>query len=97
MTYYTGLDVSLRSVSICIIDDKGAIQHEAKVAADVDLIVRCLHDFSLDVNAVAFEAGALTQYHYHPIKEADSWNVPLTSEVAILHIEVSSGDFAEQS
>jgi len=23
MTYYTGLDVSLRSVSICIVDDQG--------------------------------------------------------------------------
>lgn len=42
MTYYTGLDVSLRSVSICIIDDKGDIQHEAKVAAEVDQIVTCL-------------------------------------------------------
>ena len=23
MTYYTGIDVSLRSVSICVVDDKG--------------------------------------------------------------------------
>lgn len=60
MTYYTGLDVSLRSVSICIIDDKGFIQHEAKVAADVDRIVRCHHDFSAEVNVVAFEVGTLT-------------------------------------
>lgn len=70
MTYYTGLDVSLRSVSICIIDDKGVIQHEAKVAADVDPIVCCLHDFSAEVSVVAFEAGALTQYLTYGLQEA---------------------------
>ena len=31
MNYHTALDVSLRSVSICIVDDDGAIQFEAKV------------------------------------------------------------------
>ena len=33
MTYYTGIDVSLRSVSICVVDDKGEVCLEAKVAA----------------------------------------------------------------
>ena len=32
LTYYTGLDVSLRSVSICIVDDKGEVCLGAKVA-----------------------------------------------------------------
>jgi hypothetical protein len=36
MTYYTGLDVSLRSVSVCIIDDTGAVCHETKIAAELD-------------------------------------------------------------
>ena len=62
MTYYTGLDVSLRSVSICIIDDNGDIRHEAKVAAEVDQVVACLRTFSQDIAIVGFEAGALTQY-----------------------------------
>jgi len=30
MTYYTGIDVSLRSVSICVVDDKGEVCLEAK-------------------------------------------------------------------
>ncbi len=33
MTYFTGIDVSLRSVSICVVDDSGAIKFENKVAA----------------------------------------------------------------
>ena len=31
MTYFTGIDVSLRSVSICIVDDKGEVCREAKL------------------------------------------------------------------
>lgn len=36
MTYYTGIDVSLRLVSICIVDDKGEVRYEAKVAAEIE-------------------------------------------------------------
>lgn len=35
MTYYTGIDVSLRSVSICVVDDKGEVCLEAKMAAEI--------------------------------------------------------------
>lgn len=70
MTYYTGLDVSLRSVSICIVDDQGEVRHEAKVAAEIDKIVACLHTFSLEVRAVGFEAGALTQYLTYGLQQA---------------------------
>jgi transposase len=61
MTYYTGLDVSLRSVSDCIVDDKGDVRYGAKVAADVGRIIDCLRAFSPQVCKVGFEAGTLTQ------------------------------------
>ena len=32
MAYYTGIDVSPRSVSICIVNDKGEVCLETKVA-----------------------------------------------------------------
>jgi len=57
MTYYTGIDVSLRSVSICIVDDKGEVCLEAKVAAEIDAIVDRLRRFSSEVRSVGFEAG----------------------------------------
>src|SRR6187402_196926 len=56
MTYYTGIDVSLRSVSICIVGDKGEVCLEAKVAAEIDAIVDRLRQFSSDVKTVGFEA-----------------------------------------
>ena len=36
MTYHTALDVSLRSVSICIVDDEGTIHFEGKAASEVN-------------------------------------------------------------
>jgi transposase len=62
MAYFTALDVSLRSVSICIVDDGGAVRFEAKLPAEVHRIVACLRKFSAEVKTVGFEAGALTQY-----------------------------------
>ena len=61
MTYFTGLDVSLRYVSICIVDDTGQVRYEAKVPAEVHRLVGCLRKFSDEVKKVGFEAGALTQ------------------------------------
>lgn len=70
MTYYTALDVSLRTVSLCIIDDSGTIQYETKILSDIDSIVNCLHSFSTEIQSVGFEAGALTQYLTYGLQEA---------------------------
>ena len=36
MTYYAALDVSLRSVNVCIVNDAGEVKFEAKVDSEVD-------------------------------------------------------------
>ena len=63
MKYFTGIDVSLRSVSICVVDEAGAVRYEAKVPAEIDVIVAALRRFSVEIRQVGFEAGALTQYY----------------------------------
>jgi transposase len=70
MTYYTGIDVSLRSVSICVVDASGEVRHEAKVPADIDDIVDCLKRFSPEIKSVGFEAGTLTQYLTYGLQAA---------------------------
>jgi len=70
MAYHTALDVSLRSVSICIIDDEGAIQFEGKAVSDVDEIIACLKGFSPDIRSVGFEAGTLSQYLSYGLQAA---------------------------
>jgi len=70
MVYHTALDVSLRSVSICIVDDNGVIQFEDKVVSEVEEIVSCLKRFSPDIRSVGFEAGTLTQYLSYGLQAA---------------------------
>ena len=70
MKYFTGIDVSLRSVSICVVDEAGGVQYENKVAAEVDLIVAALRSFSAEVRQVGLEAGTLTQYLTYGLQKA---------------------------
>lgn len=52
MTYFTGIDVSLRSVSICVVDDHGEVCREGKVDAHVDVVVDWLHAFGPGTDCV---------------------------------------------
>jgi transposase len=70
MTYYTGIDVSLRSVSICVVDDSGAIRFESKVVAETEAIVGALRKFEPEIRQVGFEAGTLTQYLAYGLRAA---------------------------
>lgn len=70
MKLYTALDVSLRSVAICVVDEQGEVRHEAKVEADVDCIVAHLRSLDLSLHVVGFEAGALTQYLTYGLQAA---------------------------
>ena len=60
MIYYAGLDVSLRTVNICVIDDEGELVAETKLASDVQDLVASLDDLELDIESVGLEAGTLT-------------------------------------
>ncbi len=62
MTYYAALDVSLRSVAICIVDDDGTVGLERAVASEFADIATCLRAFAHKVDVVGLEAGTLTQY-----------------------------------
>lgn len=62
MTYYAALDVSLRSVAVCIIHDQGQCHFEAKIPSEVENIVECLEAFDGEIELIGFEAGMLTQY-----------------------------------
>ena len=70
MAYYTALDVSLRSVSICIVDQEGDIKFEAVTSSEVADIERCVRGFSEEIASIGFEAGTLTQYLCYGLQEA---------------------------
>ncbi len=70
MTYYAGFDVSLRTVNICIIDERGEYVTETKLASDVQDIVAYLDELDLDIESLALEAGTLTQYLTYGLQSA---------------------------
>lgn len=70
MTYYAALDVSLRSVAICIVDDQGEIHFERSVESDVEDIVHCFAHFGQSIQSVGLEAGTLTQYLTYGLQRA---------------------------
>ncbi|MEM7654410.1 MAG: hypothetical protein AAF220_14720 [Pseudomonadota bacterium] len=44
MDYFVGLDVSLRSVAVCVVDADGKNVFERSVACEIEDIVACLRD-----------------------------------------------------
>ena len=62
MTYYAGLDVSLRSTNICVVDDQGDLVAEGKTDAEVADIVAFLDELDVEIPEAGLEAGPLTQY-----------------------------------
>ena len=62
MTYYAGLDVSLRTTNICVINDQGERVAEGKTASEVADIIAVLDELDVDIGEVGLEAGTLTQY-----------------------------------
>ncbi len=62
MTYYVGLDVSLRTTNICVIDDSGTLLAEGKTASEVADILAFLDQLDVAVDRIGLEAGTLTQY-----------------------------------
>ena len=70
MNYYVGLDVSLRSVAVCMIDANGKHVFERSVACEIDDISHCLADFSASELRIGFEAGAMSQHLFFGLRAA---------------------------
>ena len=70
MTHYVALDVSLRSVAVCIIDDDGDIKLEKSITSEVEDIVHALRSFDGEITSIGLEAGMLTQYLTYGLQAA---------------------------
>jgi transposase len=68
MEYYAGIDVSLESASLCVVDGTGKIIREAKVASEPDALIAWFG--SHDVARIGLEAGPLSQWLYAAMAEA---------------------------
>ena len=69
MDYFAGLDVSLRSCALCIVDAKGVVVFERELPCDVDDIAHCLERFAHPITRVGFEAGTMSQHLFYGLKD----------------------------
>lgn len=69
MDYYAGLDVSLRSCALCIVDEKGSVRLERELPCEIEAIADALADFPNPVARVGFEAGTMSQHLYFGLRD----------------------------
>jgi transposase len=70
MEYYAGIDVSLESASLCVVDATGRIMREAKVASEPEVLIGWFRDLGFAVTRIGLEAGPLSQWLYAGMRSA---------------------------
>src|SRR5512133_1633956 len=70
MEHYVGIDVSLESSSICVVDGSGRIVREAKVASEPEALIAWFEGLEIGPSRIGLEAGPLSQWLYAGIRKA---------------------------
>jgi transposase len=70
MEQYAGIDVSLESASICVVDAGGRIVREAKVASEPEALIGWFGRLEVALTRIGLEAGPLSQWLYAGMREA---------------------------
>ena len=68
MDYFAGLDVSLETVSICIVNAAGDILLEKKIEAEPAAIIEVLKDFGCPLKRIGLEAGPTSSWLYSELR-----------------------------
>src|SRR5438034_8436667 len=70
MNHYAGIDVSLESSTICVVDGAGKILREAKVASEPEALIAWFRLLGIPLDRIGLEAGPLSQWLYAALREA---------------------------
>ncbi|WP_111432071.1 IS110 family transposase [Rhodobacteraceae bacterium DSL-40] len=70
MAYYVGIDASLKTVNICIVDEDGDVAFERKIEAEPSAIVACLKRFGRPVARVGLESGPTASWLFAELRAA---------------------------
>lgn len=62
MSYYTGLDISMKETAVCIVNDEGKIVKEGTVSTDPLAIATYLEKSGFSSTKVALESGCLSHW-----------------------------------
>src|SRR5215207_2860677 len=70
MEQYAGIDVSLDSASVCIVDAQGKILKQAKVACEPEALIAWFAAHGTPMARIGLEAGPLSQWLFAGLKAA---------------------------
>src|SRR5499427_3002869 len=68
--HYVGIDVSLELSSVCVVDGRGKVVKEAKVASEPEALVCFFKELGVPVNRIGLEAGPLSQWLHAGLTQA---------------------------
>ena len=71
MEHYAGIDVSLETASVCVVDATGRIVREVKVASEPEALIAWFLGLSIDLARIGLEAGPLSQWLYAAMRDAE--------------------------
>jgi transposase len=69
MTIYAGLDVSDKTVHVCVVDDAGVVLQRDVVATDPEVLAKWLKRHCSVLVRVVLETGPLSTFLYHGLVE----------------------------
>ena len=70
MDVYIGLDVSLASTAVCVLDEKGKVATEAQVASTPEALVSFMAKLPHEIAAIGLEAGPLSHWLHKGMTDA---------------------------
>ena len=70
MTHYAGIDVSLETSSICIVDGSGAVLRELKAESEPEALAAALSGTGLAFARIGLEAGPMSQWLHAGLRAA---------------------------
>jgi transposase len=70
MNYYVGIDASLETVNVCVVDDERTVSLERKIEAEPEAIVELLKEFRQSIARLGLEAGPTASWLYTELRAA---------------------------
>ncbi len=94
MSYYVGLDISMKETVICIVNEKGESVHRGKAKTDPEKITQHLMSTKFKLEKIGIESGSLSHWLVDKLKEKALPAICIDSRkmAAILSIRVNKTD-----
>src|SRR5215470_13684021 len=90
--HYVGIDVSLELSSVCVVDGRGKIVKEAKVASEPEALVCFFKELGVPMNRIGLEAGPLSQWLHAGLTQAGFQTVLLETRHVKAALSVDGED-----